>query len=335
MRNTTIDLTHDVKRDSVAPPVKIHLIFLQIQAHTMSTTYYFPNELIESIFSHLSFRDALELRQVNRQWRSISLSLSFPVHLREDQITGPWIGRHPQLVKSILINERNLAKMSNSLQMVVELDASWGDVSWQSLLGLTARLPNLRRLNLSGMARLSNSTLGFILTTHSQLTHLNVSRCHDLSPAVLDWIHKLPSLQMLDLSHTRIITLDGMLSLVKSLECLVSLSLRSAFYLNQQDWLLILETIGLECRSLRALDASQNSMLTDEALASFGQALGCRLLHLSHIDLNLENCDQVSHQSVNSLRHAFPCLLTIRANPLIQDYSPQGIRQYLDIILSH
>ena len=302
----------------------------------MTLSVYLPTEIIELIFIHLSFRDNLEMAQANRQLRWIASHhwSRLPLYISGNHIVSSNHNKNFTQTKSkpILITRQNLIKMAIPLSQVTVVDASQRRDACPIALAIIAPfLAQLSSINLSGNDAITDQTLFSIASACPRLQNLELEHCIRLGPLSMDHIAQLPYLETLNICSTQLATCNTIHQLVTACRnTLKSLNLSKSYSLGHRDWNWILEKIGSECTQLETLNLSSNHALTDEALNDWKVALEKRR-GINRMELDVRDCEQLSLRSLELLQKSLG--LALQQNARLLDYSSEGIRDYIQMLM--
>lgn len=283
---------------------------------------FIPNEILYMIFSYFNFDDGLVMAKVCRQWRNVAYMIitQLPVIVTENSLCD----RYSHKFK---INTKLLINIQVWLSKVSTIDAS-AAISSCPILEFCSFCPKLSSLNLSGLDFISNETLSGILISCQSIENLDLSKCYQLSPSALILLSdQLQKLKYLNISQTQLASLSSILYLLNSRgSALVSLVMSQAILLGERDWLDVFDAISYTCTRIEIIDISYNCLLTDCALEKLE-------IKSRKLELNVKCCDQLSVRGVSdTIKRCYPNLI-IHHNARIPDYTPEGIRSYIQYLI--
>jgi len=118
-----------------------------------------------------------------------------------------------QAVKSLVLPPRDhrpgIDERVSRLHFLSGLHLAGADITVTGLSAILDQCPQLRLLDLSYCARLTDDALSLLVSRASQLRHLDLTGCHALTNAALPRLLGLPHLNMLCLLHCHLLTEDG------------------------------------------------------------------------------------------------------------------------------
>jgi hypothetical protein len=287
--------------------------------------FFIPNEILFVIFSHLKFGDALIISKICRQWRNVAFAIikKLPVVIHQNSLCDR-SERNPS--RSLTISLKFLQNFRIWFSQVTAIDASNANTLCP-IPQICLYCPILRYLNLSGLDFLSELKLSEILISCPSIEYLDVSKCFKLSPLSLILISdNLKELKHLNISQTQLASLSSILYLLNSHgSSLVALEMTQAILLGERDWISVLDAVT-KCTKIEKIDFSYNCLLTDYALEEL-------TINSRKLELNVKYCDQLSIRAVSDTVKRCDYNLIIHHNARIPDYTPEGIRSYIQYLI--
>ena len=285
---------------------------------------YLPDEIILQIFTYLSFMDGLKAAKVNHQWRCAAYDIvkKWPLIINQDSLSDRSLD-FPSKGQASSI--RYFYSIRTWLNSVSELDCS-AAISCP-IKDLSSYCPNLKTLNISGLESISEACLNCIITDCPLIEHLDVSNCYHFAPSTLILIaDNLQNLKSINISRTQLANISSITHFIKQKsKSLVKLQMRQCVLLSELDWVMFLDTISNYSSKISHLDISFNCLFTDDALI--------KLCICSNLELDVRNCDQLSIRCVRDTMKRYHPYLVMYQNARIPDYTPEGIRSYIQYLI--
>ena len=281
--------------------------------HPHHSSVIFPNEILQMILKHLSFRDLLEASLVSRQFYLTVIS-SRLYSLSTLYVSEYGIVSQPMYYtlqnQGIGLCKANLSRISYPLSKVADLNTCKSCISPLSLSLLASYLPCLVSLDMS-FQNITYQVVETFVFGCPMVENVNFMGCLTLTPDAWILISHWKKLTSLNVSHTRMASLDGILLLAQTHSDLRELKLNCCVYIQcEQDWILLISSLLSNCKKLTFLDISHNILVSAQVLEPIYSFLSCN----RSFTLDIRNCEQVTVSDIDRLRNKFD-----RMNILVRD----------------
>ncbi|KAJ3210074.1 hypothetical protein HDU67_005673 [Dinochytrium kinnereticum] len=230
-----------------------------------------------------------------------------------------------------------LAHHTQLLKHIRYLDAPGHDVTDAVLMEALPALPNLTHLSLSGCWDLTrDAMIHSIPTCCPNLITLDLSNTLAMSSEIVCILSKCPNIVNLNLQSCPRMTGGGLLRIANMIQSKVKvMAFGACHHLTTRVAGKLLQSLG-KAPSLRLLDVRSNMTISFESLKELCdgrlEMMKARNGQIPMLSVNVSDCELITKRDVVEVLE-IGANIKLVANPVIRDHTPEGIAEYLRMIV--
>ncbi|KAJ3256711.1 hypothetical protein HK103_005206 [Boothiomyces macroporosus] len=226
---------------------------------------------------------------------------------------------------ALRIPHRN-SRIGKFMHLVRKLNCQ-NDTGFQSLSLLIPRMINLTTINFSNNTNINDDCIRLIASYCPNLESLNVSKCYCLTHKALYYIAKqFRYLKSLNISSTGCVNDKSWIVLCVLNDTLKHLNMASCYNLNWYNVHKIYPS------SLATWDISNNCRLNFDYLAGIAN-IRSKSDITDTLLITCKNCESLTLGELSQLEGISDAKMKFISNSLLKDYSSEGVREYIKLLL--